>query len=312
MVEDHKEGDIRIEDFEETWEIADEWYPYFNFKNINWDSIHDIYYPEIASSYSDEYLMIINNMLIELRDGHVALMLKSGKYFGYRTPRQVKDERSFDFSVTQTYITGDYNSIADDRIQYGSINDIGYIRISTLMQGDWIESIDDALGTLGGTKAIIIDIRHNGGGSTNTGVYIVSKFIQEPLPAPGFDEKGVFHPGGSIQPRQANNYANPAVLLVNGIVLSAAEHLAMWMQHINHVTLIGDTTGGASGNPLAFSLPSGNEVRMSTRYMYRYDGEPIEWNGIVPDIIVTQSESDILKGEDLQLEYAIDFLIGLK
>lgn len=140
MVEDHREGDIRLEDFQEAWEITDEWYPYFDFKKINWDSIHDSYYPEIIKSYSDEYLMIINRMLLELKDGHVALVLKNNKYFVYRTPRQVKDEKSFDFSVTHSYITGNYNSIEDERIQYGLIGNIGYIWVSTLVAGDWIES----------------------------------------------------------------------------------------------------------------------------------------------------------------------------
>jgi hypothetical protein len=310
MVEDHLDGDIRFEDYQEAWEITDEWYPYLDYKRINWDSIHDSYYPEIIGSYSDEYLMIINRMLLELKDGHVALILKNGKYFGYRTPHQVKDENSFDFSVTHSYITGKLYSLEDDRIRYGLIGDLGYLRVSTLSQGDWIESIDQAFDMLNNTQGLIFDIRHNSGGSTAVGSDITARFINEPLPTPGFDEKGIFHPGGNVQPDPLYNYTNPVVLLVNGIVFSSAEHLAMWMQHIDHVTLVGDTTGGGSGNPVSFILPSGNVVKVSTRYMYRYDGEPIEWNGIVPDIIVTQTESDLLNGEDKQLEYAIEYLTG--
>jgi len=40
----------------------------------------------------------------------------------------------------------------------------------------------------------------------------------------------------------------------------------------------------------------------------RYDGEPIEWNGVLPDIRVPQSKEDIDQGRDKQLEYAIELL----
>lgn len=255
VVEDRQDTDKRLADFEEAWEITDEWYPYFEYKKIEWDNVHDKYYHEVINSYSGDYLLVINQMLLELKDGHVALLFKNGKSFRYRTPRQIKDENSFDFSVTQTYLTGNVNSLEDERILYGLIGDLGYLRISTLIQDDWIESIDKTFDLLDNTKGLIFDIRHNGWGSTAIGSSITERFINEPLPSPGFDEKGIHYPGGFIYPDQTYNYLSPVVLLVNGVVFSSAEHLAMWMQHIDHVILIGDTTGGGSGNPLTFPLP---------------------------------------------------------
>jgi len=308
IIEDHQKGDIRLEDFEKTWSITDEWYPYFEFKKIDWDSVYYIYYPKVIQSYSDEYLLLINQMLLELKDGHVALTLKNGRIYDYSTPRQIKDRNCFDFSITKEFLTGNLTSLENDRIQYGLIENLGYVRISTFSDNGWIESMDDVFHEFRNTQGLIIDVRHNVGGHTGNAGYIVAKCIQTALPTPGWVEKGEYYEGITIYPDFRDNYSNPIVVLVDGISFSSAEHFALWMQHIEHITLIGDTTGGGSGNPLSFTLPSGNEIRVSTRCFYRYDGQPIEWNGIIPDTVIEQTEADILNGEDKQIEYAIEYL----
>jgi C-terminal processing protease CtpA/Prc len=80
------------------------------------------------------------------------------------------------------------------------------------------------------------------------------------------------------------------------------------MKHVPRVTALGDTTAGASGAPQFFALPSGRQINVSTKDILRYDGQPIEWNGVLPDILVTQKQSDIAQGRDRQLEDAINFL----
>lgn len=308
FVDDLEKGDIRIRDFEKTWSVLDEWYPYFEFKKIDRDSIYKIYYPRITQSYSDEYLLDLHQMLLELKDGHVALYLKNGKALDYSTPRQLKDEKSYNFLVTKEYIISDINFEANNIFLYGFISDLGYLRVSSFSGFDGIKSIDVVLHDLGNPKGLIIDVRHNGGGNANNALNIVAKCIQEPLETPGWIEKGEYYQGPIIQPDLKNNYLNQIVVLVNGKSFSSTEHFAMWMQQIEHVTIIGDTTGGGAGNPNLFYLPSGNKIRVSTRYFYKYDGEPIEWNGIVPDILVEQKEADLLIGKDKQLEYAIEYL----
>jgi carboxyl-terminal processing protease len=98
------------------------------------------------------------------------------------------------------------------------------------------------------------------------------------------------------------------VLLIDGGCFSACEDFAEMMKHVPSVTAIGDTTSGASGAPQAFALPSGRQINVSTKDIRRYDGLPIEWNGVPPDILVRQTAEDVNMGRDKQLEYAIDFL----
>ncbi len=81
------------------------------------------------------------------------------------------------------------------------------------------------------------------------------------------------------------------------------------------VTVIGDTTAGAGANDYTdenikgeFKLFCGFTIRISTVYVTRNDGLPIEWNGVLPDIRVPQTAEDIKNGIDKQLEYSIQLL----
>ncbi|MBN2396699.1 MAG: hypothetical protein JXC36_09630 [Candidatus Atribacteria bacterium] len=55
-------------------------------------------------------------------------------------------------------------------------------------------------------------------------------------------------------------------------------------------------------------LPNGKYIHIGTTYVLRYDGVPIEWNGVLPDIRAPQTKEDIDHGRDKQLEYAIGLL----
>jgi C-terminal processing protease CtpA/Prc len=67
------------------------------------------------------------------------------------------------------------------------------------------------------------------------------------------------------------------------------------------VTLVGDTTTGDACNAIAenilgdYSLPGGRHLHIGTTYGCRYDGLPIDWNGIPPEIRVVQTEADLKK-----------------
>jgi len=86
------------------------------------------------------------------------------------------------------------------------------------------------------------------------------------------------------------------------------------MRQLDYVSLVGDTTagGGMSSNGDArHFLPSGGSIRINYEAILRVDGEPIEWNGVPPDIRIVQTKTDIDKEQDKQLEFAVDFLKAL-
>ena len=54
--------------------MIDEHYCFFREKQVNWDSIHRVYAPRFNDAMTDRQLFeVLDNMLAELRDGHVNL-----------------------------------------------------------------------------------------------------------------------------------------------------------------------------------------------------------------------------------------------
>jgi hypothetical protein len=309
---DFDNSTLKHDDFETTWSTVNEVYPYLEFKKINWDSLHVIYKLKIDESKGDGYLEVIFNLLCELEDGHVGLQMPGGEYIWRETPRQIKDKNAFDLNLTIKYLDDNFELTGNNNIGFATINsDIGYLHIGTLLDWEsrWVYSIDDIINRFSQTKGLIIDVRHNGGGSTSNGDYIISHFLSNNLQTPGIYYNNEYLLGNIITPK-VPYYDKKVAVLTNGVCFSSNEHFVMDMQQIENVVLIGDTTGGGSGAPAFYPLPSGLKIRLSEKYLLQYNQMPIEWNGIVPDILIPQTESDIKNKRDKQLERAIEYLEG--
>jgi hypothetical protein len=301
-----------VADFESAWQIVRSVYPYFQFKHINWDSVHALYRPRAEAAKGDEIDGVLFEMLKELRDGHVRLQGRGGASVAtYTPPRAERDRYAYSPLVVRRYFDRELRLAGDQRIEYEILgDDIGYIYVATLRQEEPVAGgFDEALSYLKETRGLIIDVRHNSGGSDNNSAAIVTRLISSPIdnlpyPAPG----GGLNQGPFMYPRGPFHYTGPVVLLIDGVCFSSCEDFAEMMKHVPTVTAIGDTTSGASGAPQAFALPSGRKINVSTKDIRRYDGLPIEWNGVPPDILVRQTGEDIRQGRDKQLEYAIEFL----
>ena len=300
---------LNMEDFDSAWKTTKNVYPFFKYKNINWDSLYTIYRPQAAAAKGDEIYNVFIKMYGELKDGHVDVISASGISMPtYIPPREIRDEKTFDPLVVRKYFDKELLITPDYNIEYGVLNNnIGYIRIPTLLP-DLKSSFSSVLDYLKNTKALIIDARNDGGGSDNNSDYLVSRLITstvENLPVQ-FSTGGILQ--YPIQPSGPYQYTNPTVLLINGACFSSCEDFAAMMKGVPTVTEIGDTTAGASGAPAIYPLPSGKKIRISTEDIMRLDRQPIEWNGIIPNILITQTQEDINNGIDKQLESAIKFL----
>ncbi len=299
-------------DFEELWSVTDSYYPFFEFKRLDWDSIHSLYQDRFYGISESEKISLLGSLLNELRDGHANLFDENENYLSYyRPPRSLKDEHSFSHEVVSGYFATDLLELAR-LFRYGILSDnIGYMHISSFPQQETsYRQFDQVIDYLRDTKGLIIDIRHNGGGSTNASDYFISRLISERLEGTLWTKRGGgYFPLRYYDPAGDYQYTKPVVLLINGKSFSTAEAMANLCKKIGHITLVGDTTGGGGGVPdEIFELPSGLKFRVPTRCEMRYDGEHIEWNGIPPDILVSQIQADIEEGRDLQLECAVSFL----
>jgi hypothetical protein len=312
---DAKYNNENVADFEQAWSIADSIYPFFQFKHINWDSIHSVYEPLAEKANGDEIFNVLFNMFAQLKDAHQEIITHGG--FPVQTywppPRARRDLPTFSPQIIRKYFTRELKVSSGGFMDYEILPEgFGYVRISTFTSGDWIFDFDGILDYLDSAKGLIIDVRQNDGGSSNSwGTswdYVVSRFLSVPLPPSPVYYKGQQLSGSPLQPRGPYQYTKPVVVLINGVSFSATELFANMMSQLPNATLVGDTTGGGGGDQEIYLLPSGRQIRISVRDLRRYDNQPIEWNGVPPNIVVMQTTEDLQNGHDLQLERAIKLL----
>ncbi|MBU1011788.1 MAG: hypothetical protein KKG99_02180 [Bacteroidetes bacterium] len=309
-----------LEDFEMTWNTINDVYPMLDNKNIDWDSIYTIYRSRTEKAVGDEFSQVLIDLLCELKDMHVYYVNKGrGLVFPYISPRHQRDWKAFSPLVVRRYFNTPLKLACSEKVEFGiSVDNIGYIYIATFNEEGLLAGFDDVLNQLMDTKGLIIDVRHNSGGLMENIRWVVGRFITESMPVLKIQNKGgtdilydPFEPTVGKVP-----YTKPVVVLINGVARSGGDIIADVLRQINNVTLVGDTTAGAGcydieeqnqirGNRI---LPSGRYINIPNTCGFRYDGIPIEWNGVPPDVYIKQTENDINAGRDLQLEYAINRL----
>lgn len=299
--------------FEDTWQVANNHYPFFAFKNIDWDGLHEMYYAKVQRVQGDEILVLIHDLLGELKDGHVWFYTHGGKRIRpFILPRILKDRKAFSLLVVQRYFKEPLSFAGYKRFYYGILSgNVGYIYISTFERDDtkWYLDFKDIIAKLSNTRGIILDVRQNSGGSDVVTRYIISFFLNQPVESPVWlNARGDTLPRYWINPREDIRYLKPAVVIQNGVCFSAAEEFINVIKELPQVTTVGDTTAGGGGAPEDFIIPGGFTIHISTRAQLGYHGEQIEWNGIPPDILIRQTEQNVEAGVDLQLEFAIQLL----
>ncbi len=72
--------------------------------------------------------------------------------------------------------------------------------------------------------------------------------------------------------------------------------------------LVGEATAGSSGQPLMFKLPGGGMARICTKHDSFADGREFVGIGVMPDVPVHITRSDIAAGRDRVLESTLNWL----
>ena len=303
------ESNLNMDDFNSAWQIANKYYPFFKFKKINWDSLYTKFKPQAEAARGDEIYNVLYQMFRELKDGHIEILTEGGfPVMTYDWPRDI-DRKAFNSIVVSSYFNSPLKLAGEDKYDYGiTANNIGYVCISTFSDDDniWYKDFDKIMEYFRDTKGIIVDVRNNGGGNSNSADYIIARLIEEPIKDIWYTYSVVN--SSIINPVEPSGFLKSVVVLINGASFSAAESFPELLRQSPNVTLIGDTTGGGGGINDYYSLPSGKRLKIAFGYNIRLDSTMIEWNGVLPDILVTQTAADIANGHDKQLEYAINFL----
>jgi len=246
---------------------------------------------------------------------HVHIKTEGGRLIQtYQAPRWKKDKYSYDPVVVRNYFDKELRITGEGNIEYEIIpGNIGYIYIGSFNVEYMINPFYKALNYVKNTNALILDIRHNNGGSFENVELVVSRFITSQLERPEYYQLGELIHLAPLEPQGSFQYVQPVVVLINGVCVSSGDYFPEIMKQISTVTIVGDTTAGASAGssaeaPAEYILPSGKKILVGTTDLRRYDGLPWEWIGIAPDILVEQTKEDLASGRDKQLKFAINML----
>jgi len=210
-------------------------------------------------------------------------------------------------------------------------------------------SLDGAFRTLRekGTRALILDLRGNGGGVDEYGALLVSRFVSgpfryfkqikvttvrpsfatwkpatfenlkegtEPAADGGFLVLPKLHPGVAEQAKSANPFLGKVAVLIDGGTFSTSADVCAQLRSLTRAVFVGEETGGAadgntSGLNAQIVLPN-SHFKLKIQ-MYGY------WNavsghrvgrGTLPDVVALRTVEDMLSGSDSALSRALALL----
>ena len=299
--------------FDEIWTFTDKHYSFFEYKGIDWHSVYSRYRPLVRDNMSAVALFdLCAAMLYELKDGHVNLLSSFDRSRYWEWYLDSPPNFSYDI-IERNYFRGRQRYIGP--FQFISIGDIIYVYYSSFADNIGENHLDIIISNLDNKKGLIIDVRNNGGGSTENARKLVSRFTDEKRfvgynyvkAGPGYNDfrQREIH----IEPHDGPRFTGDIVVLTNRKSYSATTYFTQYMRELPNVTIIGDTTGGGGGMPAFHDLANGWLLRVSSSRFYSPRKENIE-SGVPPHIRVDMDEVSMSEGKDDIIERAIRLFNG--
>lgn len=229
-----------------------------------------------------------------------------------------REGKRFKASLTFPDLTDDDQRVYE-RISFRFLHDdLGYIRIPFWhVKAFSVDEFDAALERLKNTRGMILDLRGNWGGSGFNALKAAGRFLRKKthFGSVAYRKSAADHSAFSkpvvmrVSPGGPWQYKNPVVFLVDHLVASSSERFVMGLKDCGRAVVIGSQTAGSLSNSAPIWLPSGIRIYLSNQIDYSPEGEIVEGNGIVPDILVEQTLFDFYEGRDTVLLKAIEYLL---
>jgi carboxyl-terminal processing protease len=190
-----------------------------------------------------------------------------------------------------------------------------YIRIYSF--GDSTASDFDAAlkSGLPTEKAVVLDLRDDGGGFIDAAQNVVSQFVTT---GEAFELRD--HSGNVDRRNVLGSPPDPSLpllVLVNANSASASEIVAGSLAVHRRAKLIGTVTYGKGSVQQDFPLPDGSDLHLTIRHWFLSDGSTVEGKGLTPSVVTTLASPDDMfdaskpelgHAKDTQLNRALDLL----
>ena len=161
-----------------------------------------------------------------------------------------------------------------------------------------------------GAKALLFDVRFNGGGLKDELVKVLDYLLPEGALFRSVDYDGT----EEVDYSDSACVEMPMAVLVNLDSYSAAEFFAAALQEYGWATVVGEKTYGKGNFQTGFELSDGSLLNISIGKYYTPNGVSLTGVGITPDIACDLSEEDyadlyyglLEREDDVQLQMALD------
>ena len=297
------------------WQGYEDYYVEFELKKINWDSMRQVYEPQITENTSDEALYEIFKLHLDyLKDAHSSIYPLPQDLLPYNYVREGASNFLGIDTLTSKYLE---LGLGNSAIRYSWINNknIGYIWIRSFSLSPRLYVIiDDIVQEFENADAIIIDVRDNGGGSETLARSMASRFVTGDYTYSYVQRRtGNNHELTTPEPfiledKSFTKYTGKVALLTNRKTFSAAEGFALMLRGNSNLIHVGDATQGGSGTtPIVRELPNGWSHRLSSVLLSDANQIPII-ECVQPTHFSTISPIDSIHQVDRILEDAIQLL----
>ena len=300
--------------FKALWKIIDTRYCYLDSKQIDWNAVYNRYDARLHTIHDERALFdLLAEMLAELKDGHVNLYsdFDVSRYWDWYTDYPSNFNSGILYS--EKYLGKSYKIAGG--LRYGKIHNetIGYIYYGSFSNSFTNANIHHVFDYFKDCKALIIDVRDNGGGSVVDAERLASYFFTTTTvtgyiahkTGPGHSDFSKLTPFTSV-PHSSLRWDRKVAVLTNRMSYSATNDFVNRMKNAPKAIIVGDKTGGGGGMPLSSELPNGWSVRFSACPMFDIHKIDTE-GGIDPDEKIDMDTEN--NQEDLIIETAIDLLL---
>jgi C-terminal processing protease CtpA/Prc len=308
--------DSPTQNFEYLWNDLNQRYAFFEYKNVNWQSIHNQYSARITDKTNQyELFNYLFDMLSELKDGHVNLIspfnisrfeidLLGKNNYNHRLIRE-------NYLSDKYYITGPFTH------DFLRGTNIGYIRYESFSDYVSTYSMDFVLARFHNADGIILDLRQNGGGSITNVFSILSHFVDVKTElyhsyiknGPERDDFSDAQPAYANPEGQYSFTYKPVKVLIDRGSFSASSFFSLACKAIPNIELVGDSTGGGLGAPTAGQLPNGWTYRFSASKTLSLDQQNYE-NGVPPDVYAILDDTNVLLGKDDVIDKSVERILN--
>jgi len=197
-----------------------------------------------------------------------------------------------------------------------------HIELNTFNEPTAYEEFLARFEEISGADALILDVRNNGGGNSTWGWNILAMLTDKPFATSSWATRlyrptirawgrgeALYRPArNNLEPHGTNLYEGPVIVLTSHRTYSAAEDFSVVFDAMGRGKIVGQPTGGSTGQPLSFSLPGGGSARICTKRDRYPDGTEFIGVGIQPDIEIDPTVEDMRSGRDTVLEKALEML----